>query len=116
MAAITATNIKGPGWKVMTPIVLGASDTLVYDATKDPTLVLVNNTVGALTPLIDGDEAPTALAVSGAKSVDLSAGVVSASVPAGDAVALRLRDIFQYLKGTITITGADGMDAYLLER
>lgn len=116
MAAITATAITGVGWKAVTVTTLGASDTLTYDASKDQILVLYNVTVGALTPLIDGDGASSAVPVPGFTPVDTTGGITSASVAAGGACAMVLKANYQVMAGTITITGGDGMEAMLLEK
>lgn len=115
MAAITATNMQGLGKKTITRTTLGASDTFAYNSSKNPILILDNITVGALTPTIDGSAAPSALQIAGVGTVDLTAGYLLTSIAAGACAAIRLSDIAQFLVGTVTITGADGMKASLLE-
>lgn len=115
MAAITATNIQGTGWKATTVTTLGASDTLTYDASKNQVLILVNNTGGALTPNIDGDGASTAIPVRGWGTVDASGGSTSASVADGAAATMLLSANSAVMVGTVTITGGDGMEAILAQ-
>jgi len=111
MAAITATSILPAGAVVVAETTLGASDTFEYSS--GAILVLRNATAGALTPKIDGDGGST-VKVDGLPPVDVSAGYTLASVGAGAVVAIRLDGIAEYLKGTITVTGGDGMVATLL--
>lgn len=114
MAEITATSMTGTGERDITITTLGASDTFVYNASRDPVLILNNVTAGALTPNIDGD-GQTSVSVSGIGSVDVSGGLTLASVAAGDYVAIPLKTIREYLTGTITVTGGDGIEAAILE-
>lgn len=114
MAAITATDMTGTGEREVTITTLGASDTLTYNASRNPVLVLNNVTVGALTPNIDGD-GQTAVTVSGIGSVDVSGGITLASIGAGEVFAVPLKTIREYLTGTVTVTGGDGIEAALLE-
>lgn len=114
MATIVATNMTGSGDRVVTVTTLGASDTLTYTASKRPVLVLNNVTAGALTPNIDGDGGTT-IPCPGVGSVDVSGGFDVSSVAAGATVAIPLKTIEAYLSGTINVTGADGMEAQLLE-
>lgn len=115
MAVITATSLQGTGWKVGANTTLGASDTLVYDPAKTQVLVLHNVTAGALTPNIDGASASASIPVAGYGTVNATAGLTSASVAAGSSCSIVLSKNYEYMKGTITITGGDGMEAILLE-
>jgi hypothetical protein len=116
MAAITASNIEGVGWKAVTVTTLGASDTLTYDSGKDQILFLYNDTAGALTPLIDGSAASAAIPVPGFTPVSATGGITSASVAAGGACAMVLKANSAVMAGTIAITGGTGMIAVLMER
>ena len=116
MAAITATNIQGTGWKAATKTTLGASDTLTYDPSTNQILFLYNVTAGPLTPKIDGDGASAAIPVPGYGTVDATPGLTASSVAAGAAVAIVLKANSAFTKGTVTITGGDGMYAYLLNQ
>ena len=115
MAAITATSMQGQGPREITVTTLGASDTLAYKTNANATLVLNNVTAGALTPLIDGAGA-TSVSVAGLGAVvDTSGGFLVSSIGAGETAAIPLDTISEYLKGVITITGGDAIEAQLLE-
>lgn len=114
MATITPTDMTGSGDRSVTVTTLGASDTFTYNSTKKPVLVLNNVTAGALTPNIDGDGATT-VQCTGVGTIDVSGGFDVSSVAAGETVAIPLNSISAYLSGTIALTGADGMEAQLLE-
>jgi hypothetical protein len=114
MAVITASKITGSGQKPVTETVLGASDTLVYNRETSPVLYLNNETAGPLTPLIDGDGGTT-VPCAGIGDVDVSAGLLLSSIAANAVVAIPLNSISAYLNGVVTITGATGIVASLLE-
>lgn len=114
MAAITATAMTGAGARTLTVTTLGASDTLTYNASKNPVLILDNVTGGALTPLIDG-AGGTTVPVKGVGTVSVAAGLTLSSIAAGARVAIPLASISEYLKGVITITGGSGIKASILE-
>jgi len=90
--------------------VLGASDTLAFASGQKMVLMLRNTSGGALTPKLDGADGTT-VDVPGIGPVDVSAGYTMASIPNGATVAIALDSIKEFCKGTLTITGADGMTA-----
>lgn len=114
MAVITPTDTKAISEVSITRTTLGASDTFVYTPGVTKYLVIDNVTVGALTPNIDGDGATTGY-LPGYGSVSLSAGYTFGSIAAGASVVIDLDAIKQFLQGTITVTGGDGAEAYILE-
>lgn len=114
MATIVKTSMAGSGSRAVAVTTLGASDTFVYDASKNPVLVLNNVTGGALTPNIDGDGGST-VPVAGVGDVDVSGGYDVPSIPAGDSAAIPLNSIAEYLKDTIEITVGVGIEAQILE-
>ncbi len=114
MAAITATDMTGSGSRAVTVITLSASDTITFNTDKKPVLILNNITIGALTPLIDGADGTTT-PCEGVGDVDISAGLTLSSIGVGNTVAIPLNSISAYLKGVITVTGGDGIEATLLE-
>lgn len=114
MAAITATSMQGSGSRTVTRTTLGASDTMTYNASKTPVLILDNVTGGALTPNIDG-AGGTTVPVAGVGDVSVASGLTLGSIAAGAEVAIPLESIKEYLKGVITITGASGIKATILE-
>lgn len=114
MATITKTSMNGAGAIAAVITTLGASDTFVFDESKNPVMVLTNVTVGALTPNFDGDGA-TQWPANGIGNVDVSSGLTLASIAAGDSVVIQLNTIKAYLQGTIAMTGADAMECQILE-
>jgi hypothetical protein len=99
---------------VLTETTLNGTDSLVYDQSKTPILVLRNPTAGALSPVIDGNGGTT-VNVTGIGAVDVSGGYAVGSIAAGASVAIPLVTIREYLQGTIAITGGTGLVASLLE-
>jgi hypothetical protein len=114
MPAITATTLTGLGKRAVTETTLNGTDSLVYDQSKTPILVLRNPTAGALSPVIDGNGGTT-VNVNGIGVVDVSGGYAVGAIAAGAAVAIPLVTIREYLQGTIAITGGTGLVASLLE-
>ena len=115
MAVITATSMQGQGERQVTVTTLGASDTLVYKTGVNATLILNNATAGALTPKIDGDGATTVSFPGMGSAIDTSAGYTTSSIGAGEYWSIPLDTISEFLKGTVTIPGGDGIEAQLLE-
>lgn len=114
MADIVKTSVTGSGQKAVTVTTLGASDTLVFKDGVDASLVLNNVTAGALTPLIQGADAITENC-KGLLPFDTSVGLTLTSIGIGDTVIIPLDSISAYLKGIVTVTGGDGIEAQLLE-
>ncbi len=114
MAVVAATSMNGSGARVVTLTTLGASDTFVYNASKNPVLVLNNVTGGGLTPNIDGAGGSN-VPVAGIGSVSVASGLTLASIAAGAEVAIPLKSIEEYLRGVITMTGGTGIKASILE-
>lgn len=114
MATITATNGKAVGAVTITETTLTASDTFTYKSGINQTLILRNDTAGALTPVIDGDGAST-VSIAGAGSFDISGGYSVGSIGVGVAVTIKTDTIASYLRGTIAITGGTGLTAQLIE-
>ena len=115
MATLVATNGQGSGEVLVTETTLdGTLDTFVYQSSKNQTLILRNDTAGALVPVIDGDGATT-ISISGVGYIDLSAGYTLAPIGIGEIVTIKTDTIKEYLKGTIEITNGIGLTAQLLE-
>lgn len=114
MATITPTSMGGSGARTVATTTLGASDTFVYNASRNPVLILDNVTGGALTPNIDG-AGGTIVPVAGLGSVSVASGLTLASIAAGAKVAIPLATIEKYLQGVIAVTGGSGIKATLLE-
>ena len=115
MAAITATSMQGQGARIVVITTLGASDTMTYNAGSNATLVLNNVTAGALTPLIDGAGATSVSVVGLGAPVDTSGGYLEPSIGIGEYHSIPLDTISEYLKGVITVTAGDGIEASILE-
>jgi len=115
MAVIAKTSVRPSGAVTVTRTTLTSSDTFVYDASRDPVLILDNVTAGALTPNIDGDGGTT-VNTPNLGSVSVASGLTLASIPAGVCVSIRLSTISSYLQGTVTITGGTGIRASILEQ
>ena len=114
MPAITATELKGLGTVAVTETTLNGTDSFVYDGSKDQILILRNPTAAAVSPVIDGNAAPTAHGVEGVGTLDLSGGYQVGSIAAGAVKAIRLSTIRHYLEGTIAINSGTGLVAVLL--
>lgn len=115
MPAITATDLSGVLPVAVTETTLdGTTDTLVFNSNKTPKLVLINNTGGALSPVIAGDGSTT-VDCNGVGAVDVSSFSGFGSIADGATKAISLSKINEYLRGTITITGGTGLTAQLLE-
>lgn len=114
MAAITPTSLLGSGQRLVSALVLGASDTLVYNPSKNPLLLLDNITAGALTLSIVGDAGGN-IGLPGHGNVDVSVTPVFVAIGVGEDVAIPLNTIGAHLTGIVTLTGMDGAEARLLE-
>lgn len=114
MATLTATDMRGVGAVAVTENTLTASDTFTYRRNRDPLLVLINGTAGALTVTIDGNGG-TSVAKPGVGSIDVSGGFSTPEIAVGEEYAIRLNSIYEYLQGTIAVTGGTGITAYLME-
>ena len=116
MATVAATSMGGTGQRTLTFTTLtGTADTFTYNAAKNPVLVIFNDTGGALSPIIDGADAPAALPVKGYGAVDLTAGYAVGSIADGVTKVIPLASIDQFLKGAIAITGGTGLEVALME-
>ena len=114
MATIVATNAQGSGSVTVTETALDGTDTFAYSAGKGQTLILRNDTAGALSPIIDGDGA-TNVSIPGVGSIDISGGYSVGSIAIGETVTIKTESIEKYLAGTISITGGTALTASLLE-
>lgn len=115
MAVIAATSLQGTGSRVVTETTLTGTDSFVYNADRKAILQFDNPTVGALSPIIDGDGG-TNVSVPGVGLVSVAGGYAVGSIAAGASVAIPLDSISAYLAGVIGITGGTGLVARLLEQ
>jgi hypothetical protein len=115
MAEITKTLVAGSVPVVVSVLVLGASDTLVFKKGVNATLILNNVTAGPLTPTITGASAVT-FPAEGLGNIVTSGGFVyPAAIAAGETRAIKLDNIKGWLEGVITITDGALIEAQLLE-
>lgn len=113
MATIAQTLMTGTGQRTVTETTLTSSDTFTYVQGSGQVLILKNGTGGALSPVIDGNGGTT-VAVPGVGNVDVSTGYAVGSIAAGVSKAIPLDTIYEYLRGTIAVTGGTGITASLL--
>lgn len=116
MATVTATSMGGSGQRTLTFTTLtGTADTFTYTASKNPVLVIKNDTGGAISPVIDGAGSSAALPVKGVGSVDLTSGYAVGSIAAGVEKVIPLQSIENYLVGAIAINSGTGLKVALME-
>lgn len=115
MAALTSTSIRAGGVVSTTENTLTASDTFTWNAQiPGAILILRNGTAGALSPIITGSLASTAVPVSGYGTVS-AASLAVGSIPAGQSRVIPLDSRREFLQGVITVTGGTGIVATLLQ-
>ncbi len=112
MAVIASNTVSKTVPTTLTKTTLSASDTLVYSSGTRQVLNLHNSTGGSLTVLIDGSGGTTVSPAGLGAPVDVSAGF-SVTVAAGAHKAIYLDAISAYLQGTVTLTGAATMIAWI---
>lgn len=114
MATITESAGNVLGGVALTQVTLtGTADTFTYRQGTGQILILRNPTGGALSPIIDG-AGGTTVPVPGIGNLSVASGFAVGSIGAGDAVAIQLDTIHQYLQGAIAITSGTGLVASLL--
>ena len=108
MAAIKTISPKGQrGSLNVDPTELTGADTLVYDRTKWQTLYIRNESVGAVTIVLDGDTVDDVFYPGQGGPIDNSAGY-SISVPAGAVHAVALPNIKSFLNQDGTASAVTG--------
>jgi hypothetical protein len=112
MAAINAINARQHGAFAAALTTLSASDTITRDTRFKQILVLRNPTGATLTLTIDGDGGGN-INAPGLGVVNTGPGLQIA-VSAGLSMAVDLDTIDAYTKGAVTLSGASGMVAQLL--
>lgn len=100
---------------VIVPLTLGASDTAVVSTSKTSVIIVTNDTAGALTLNIKGDTA-TSVDCPGVGDIDLTGGL-DVLVGIGETRKYRLSEARKAWlgDGNITLTGATGATAYIIE-
>ncbi len=91
---------------------LSASDTITFSANRRQLLVLRNPTGGSLTLNIDGDGGTT-INAPGAPGISVAGGY-NIVVGAGLSRCVELSKISAYCQGVVTLTGASGLVAQLI--
>ena len=115
MAAIARFRpAEAVGLLAIAKTALTGADTLTYSTSVSQTLYLENTTASAVTVVIDGDGGTTFTPGGIGATINLQAGF-SAVVPANGSVAVTLRNISQFLKGTVAVTGGTGVNAWIQE-
>ena len=113
MAIIESYEFRKEG--IITPTVLGVSDTATVNLNKSTTLIVTNDTGATLSINVTGDTA-TYVDCDGIGEIDVSGGVTF-DVLDGETYKLPLNT--QYQKwlgdGNITVTGGDLATAYILD-
>jgi hypothetical protein len=113
MATITPTSMQGSGSRAVTETTMTSSDTFTYVPMTGQILIIRNTSGGSITPVIDGADG-VSTPFAGVGSVALQSGYFFAAMGAGVVRAVNLDDIFEYLQGTIAVTGCSGATATLL--
>ena len=116
MAALVSSSAGSTGLHAATQNVLTASDTFVYKQGAGQRLILRNASGLAVTLNLLGNLAVPAQ-VPGVGPVAVAAGFSTGSLPnsAPNIFEVALDTIYQYLTGTVTITGGIGCSAYLYD-
>lgn len=115
MPAIPATNMAGIDSKAVTPTTLDGTDSFTYNPSRNPILILRNNTGGALTPVLVGATIVNP-DIRNIGEIDLSSGYSFPEMADGTERAIVLNDHGLYLAGaSVNVNGATGMTAVLME-
>ena len=112
MAVIASNTVSKAVPTTLTKTTLGASDTLVYASGTRQVLNLHNTTGGSLTVTIDGSGGTTISPSGLGAPVDVSAGF-GITCAAGAHKVVPLDTIAAYLSGTVTLTGAATLTAWI---
>lgn len=114
MAALTSTTGAGVvGVFTVTELTLGSSDTITYNASYKQLLIVRNPTGGAISPIIDGADGMSVV-VDGIGSVSVGSGYAMGSIAAGACKAVVLQTVREFCRGVVTVTGASGGVASLV--
>lgn len=105
------------GSTVLSPIAVGLSNTLTYNAAFKQVLYVRNGSGASVTLTLDGADAPATVKVPGTGATFNSATGASIAVAAGATVAIPLGNYRAYLKGAVTldVSLATDVTAWLIE-
>lgn len=114
MAAITQTTpaTEAGTATTITRTILSASDTLTYTQGARQFLFLYNTTASPVVVTLTGSAATTISPPGYGGTISVASGK-AITVPASSSVLLELDDIYEYLKGNVTVTGGTGVTAHL---
>lgn len=118
MAAITPVSpFSLPAGAVLTPITLGASNTLVYKGAKKQLLLIQNGSGASVTATLDGSLAPDTIPVPGTGGTYNSAAGAVFTIAAGAIMCVPLGTYRALMKGNVTLTlsSATSVSGFLIE-
>jgi hypothetical protein len=118
MANIPSVNpFDAIGSTTLAPIVVGASNTLTYSASRRQVLFVRNASASSVTLTLDGADAPATVKVEGTGATFNSATGASIPVAAGATVAIPLSNYRTYLVGAVTldVSAPTDVTAWLIE-
>lgn len=118
MANIPATTpLANVGATVVSPVALGASNTLTFTPSTKQVLFVRNASASSVTLTLDGDGAPATVKVPGTGATFNSATGASLTVAAGAITAVPLANYRAYLVGAVTLAVSAPTDvtAWLIE-
>ncbi len=116
MAIVIAQPRKAKGVQPVNFVTLDGTDSFTYNPATDLTLIVKNDTGGALTPVLVGNA--TSYDPPGYQPpIDVSTGYSLGSIADGAEVILHLSSIREILgdAGSVSINTGTGLDAALLE-
>jgi hypothetical protein len=114
MAVLTQSTITGVNGRVSVTVnTLTASDTLVYSGGTNQCLIVSNATGDEVTLNIDGSGSTTITPQGYGGTLSVSSGY-NITIPDGETKAVKLDKIAAFLRGTVTLTGADDCTAMLI--
>lgn len=118
MANIPAVRpFETVGSSVITPVAVGLTNTLTYNAAAKQVLVVNNASGASVTLTLDGADAPATIKVPGTGSTFNSAAGATITVAAGATVVIPLSNFRAYLVGAVTlgVSLATSVTAWLIE-
>jgi hypothetical protein len=105
------------GSTVITPVTLGASNTLTFNASRKQVLFVRNASASSVTLTLDGADAPATVKVPGTGATFNSATGATIPAAAGATVAIPLANYRAYLVGAVTldVSAPTDVTAWLIE-
>lgn len=118
MANIPAiTPLANVGATTVTPVTVGASNTLTFTPSTKQVLFVRNASASSVTLTLDGADAPASVKVEGTGATFNTATGASIAVAAGAIVAVPLANYRAYLVGAVTldVSAPTDVTAWLIE-